>query len=161
MDGMAAMTRRRISTVALTLGVMAGTGAGAGQALAADVTLTLTGVQARGGQLLVGLQTRDQFLRHQSAYGERIAAPTAGVHTLTFHDVAPGAYSVSVLHDLDGDGKMRMADGHPAEGWTMLNAASLRSAPTFDQVSFTVSATSDARLDAAMHYPGGDAPPGL
>ena len=33
-------------------------------------------MQARGGQLLVGLQTRDQFLRHQSAYGERIAAPT-------------------------------------------------------------------------------------
>ena len=126
----------------------------AAPAMAGDVNLTLTGVQARGGDLLAALQTRDQFMQHAGAYGERIATPPAGTVRVTFHDVAPGDYSLSVLHDEDGDHDMKMgADGRPEEGWAMLNGQALRGRPTFDQVKFTVSASGDVNLTVPMDYP--------
>lgn len=145
------MTRFRLSPLAI-LAAAALTSAAA-PALAADVTLTLDGVQARGGRLLVALQTRDQFLKHEGAYGEIIADPAAGTRTVVFRDVAPGEYSVSVLHDVDGDGTMKVNGVMPAEGWTMLNAETLRAAPQFDQVDFTVPASGSVNLKAAMIYP--------
>ena len=126
----------------------------AGSALAGDVTVTITGVEARGGTLLAALQTPAQFLKHEGAYGEAIAAPAAGVQTVTFHGVAPGAYSLSVLHDVDGDRDMKTtADGRPAEGWAMLHGETLRAMPTFDQVSFTVPESGAVTLSVAMDYP--------
>ena len=125
----------------------------AAPALAGDVTLTLEGVQARGGKLLVGLQTRDQFLKPAGDHGEIIEGPRAGTHTVVPRNVPAGDYSVSVLHDADGDGQMKMQGGMPAEGWTMLNAQSLRAAPTFDQVDFTVPATGAVSVKASMIYP--------
>ncbi|MDQ1155051.1 DUF2141 domain-containing protein [Brevundimonas sp. SORGH_AS_0993] len=126
---------------------------GGGAALAGDVTITVTGVQARGGDLLVGLQTASQFLKHEGSYGQIIAAPTAGTHVVTLRDVAPGDYSVSVLHDVDGDRQMKMANGRPAEGWAMVNGAALRAAPRFDRVKFTVPAAGVAAVSVAMQYP--------
>lgn len=145
------MTRLRLSPLPVL--VAAALTASAAPALAADVTLTLDGVQARGGRLLVALQTRDQFLKQEGAYGEIIADPAAGTRTVVFRDVAPGDYSVSVLHDADGDGRMKMNGVMPAEGWTMLNAESLRAAPQFDQVDFTAPAAGAVSLRASMIYP--------
>lgn len=145
------MNRYRLSPLAVL--ATAALTAAAAPALAADVTLTLEGVQARGGRLLVGLQTRDQFLKQQGAYGEIIADPTAGTRTVVFRDVAPGDYSLSVLHDADGDGQMKMNGVMPAEGWTMLNAETLRAAPQFDQVDFAVPASGPIALKASMIYP--------
>lgn len=125
----------------------------AGSALAGDVTITITGVQARGGDLLTALQTQDQFMQHEGAYGERIQNPSAGTQTVTLHGVAPGDYSVSVLHDTDGDRRMKMVNGRPAEGWAMLHGETLRAVPTFDQVKFTVPATGDVNLTVGMDYP--------
>ena len=125
----------------------------AAPAFAGDVTVTLTGVQARGGQLLAALQTRDQFLQPAGAYGDIVRNPTAGTITVTFRGVAPGDYSLSVLHDADNDGQMKMEGGMPAEGWAMVNGAALRAAPTWDQVKFTVPASGDSRLTVPMIYP--------
>jgi uncharacterized protein (DUF2141 family) len=124
----------------------------AAPAMAGDVTITLTGVQARGGQLLTALQTQGQFLQHAGAYGEVIQNPAAGTLTVTFHDVRPGDYSLSVLHDVDGDGEMKMEGGMPAEGWAMVHGDALRAAPTWDQVKFTVPVTGDSRLTVPMQY---------
>ena len=125
----------------------------AGSALAGDVTVTLTGVQARGGELLVGLQTRNQFMKHEGVYGERISDPAAGTRTFTLHDVAPSDYSITALHDADGNKDMTMANGRPGEGWGMLHGETLRAVPTFDQVKFTVPASGDLALTVAMEYP--------
>lgn len=145
------MNRFRLSPLAVLAATAVTTAAV--PALAADVTLTLDGVQARGGRLLVGLQTRGQFLKQEGAYGEIIANPAAGARTVVFRDVAPGDYSVSVLHDADGDGQMKMTGVMPAEGWTMLNAETLRAAPQFEQVDFAVPATGGVNLKASMIYP--------
>lgn len=124
----------------------------AAPAMAGDVTVTLTGVEARGGVLLAALQTQDQFMQPAGAYGERISDPATGTLHLTFHNVAPGDYALMVLHDEDGDGQMKMNGYMPAEGWAMLNAEALRAAPTFDQVKFTVAA-SGADISVPMSYP--------
>lgn len=145
------MTRFRLSPLVPVAALLAV--ATAAPALAADVTLTLDGVQARGGRLLAALQTRDQFLKHEGAYGEIIADPAAGTRTIVFRNVAPGEYSVSVLHDEDDDGRMKMNGVMPAEGWTMLNAGTLQALPQFDQVGFTVPATGAVSLKASMLYP--------
>ena len=137
----------------LLLALAAAAVAGAAPAFAGDVTVTVTGVQARGGDLLVGLQTRDQFLKHEGVYGERVSNPPAGTRTFTLHDVAPGDYSITALHDADGNKDMTMANGRPGEGWGMLHGETLRAVPTFDQVKFTVPASGDLALTVAMEYP--------
>lgn len=125
----------------------------AGSALAGDVTITVTGVQARGGDLLVGLQTSAQFMKHEGDYGEIIKAPQAGSRAVTLRGVAPGEYSVSVLHDSNGDQQMALSNNRPAEGWAMYRGETLRAVPTFDQVKFTVPASGDANVSVAMQYP--------
>ena len=124
----------------------------AAPAVAEDVTVTLTGVEARGGVLLAALQTEGQFMQAAGAYGERIVDPAAGVVRVTFRNVAPGDYALMVLHDEDGDGRMTMDGSMPAEGWAMVNGDSLRAAPTFDDVKFSVPAAGVA-LTVPMAYP--------
>lgn len=130
-----------VAALSLTAPVMAG-----------DVTVTLTGVQARGGALLASLQNQGQFMQPAGAYGDRVVDPTAGTVRVTFHNVAAGDYALMVLHDEDGDSQMKMDGYMPAEGWAMVNGEALRAAPTFDQVKFTVAA-SGAALSVPMSYP--------
>jgi uncharacterized protein (DUF2141 family) len=124
----------------------------AAPAFAGDVTVTLTGVQARGGVLLAALQTQGQFMQPAGAYGERVVDPASGAVRVTFRNVAPGDYALMVLHDADSDGQMAMNGSMPAEGWAMVNGDTLRSTPTFDQVKFSVPA-SGADLSVPMSYP--------
>ena len=97
----------------------------------------------------------DWFLKQAGDHGEIIKAPTAGTRVVTLKDVPPGDYSVSVLHDMNGDQQMALANGMPAEGWAMFRGETLRAAPTFDQVKFTVPASGDAQVSVAMQYPAG------
>lgn len=126
----------------------------ASPAQAETVTLTLTNVEARGGTILASLQTREQFLKPAGTYGAKAEAK-AGTIVLTFNDVAPGSYSVTVMHDADNDRQMKMgSDNMPAEGWAMHRGGELMGPPTFEAVSFTVGAAPVA-LTEAMIYPRG------
>ena len=124
-------------------------------ASAAPVTLTIEEVEARGGTLLVGLQTEDQFLKTAGIAGQLIPSPSSGTHTVSL-DVPAGRYSVSVLHDVNDDQDMAVnASGMPEEGWTMYNAEQLRGAPTFELVGFDVDETG-TDLTLHMIYPTAD-----
>lgn len=124
----------------------------AGAALAADVTVTLTGVSAQGGQILVSLQTQDQFMKPAGAAGAYGPAE-AGTQVFTVKDVAPGDYAVMVMHDADSDWSMDQgADGKPSEGWGMSGNAPAGGRPTFDTVKFTVPA-SGGEVSVGMIYP--------
>lgn len=136
-----------------TLMILAASAAllGAGAAQAGDVTVTLTGVQARGGQLLVALQTRDQY-RQEAGFADILANPAGGTVTLTFRDVPAGDYALSVLHDENGDHQMQASEiGIPMEGWAASRGAELRSDPTFDMVKVSVPAEG-ATLTEPMFY---------
>jgi uncharacterized protein (DUF2141 family) len=124
----------------------------AGAASAAPLTVTVDGIEARGGKLYVGVQTEEQFMKEDGVAGEILDAPEAGSKTLSF-DLPEGRYAVSVWHDFNGNGAFDVDDqGMPADGWTSPNAASLRAAPTFEQSSVTVAADGTA-LQMDMIYP--------
>jgi len=121
-------------------------------ASAGTLTLTVDGVEARGGTLYVGVQTEEQFMEWDGIEGESIAEPTAGSHTVTF-DLPAGDYSVSVWHDQNDDGDFGLSEsGMPAEGWAMLNGTKLRGAPTFEAVKINVT-DAGASASETVIYP--------
>ncbi|MCE3288779.1 MAG: hypothetical protein K0R83_791 [Caulobacter sp.] len=120
----------------------------AGSALAADVAVTLTGVKAEGGTMLVSLQSKDQFMKPVGAAGA-MGPATAGTMNLTVEDVAPGEYAVMVMHDADSNWTMTMKDGKPAEGWGHSGAAGGK---TFEAMKVTVP-EAGAAVTVALDYP--------
>ena len=106
----------------------------AGSAFAADVAVTLTGVNADGGTMLVSRQSKDQFMKPVGAAGT-MAPATAGTMNLTVEDVPPGEYAVMVMHDADSNWTMTSKDGKRAEGWGHSGAAGAR---TFEAMKITV-----------------------
>lgn len=130
----------------------------AGAATAGDVTVELKGVQARGGTVYAALQSRGEFMQPKSTYGVKAESPKAGVLRLTIPNVKPGDYALSVLHDQDGNGQMKLSPQFiPEEGWAMTNGDNLTAQPTFDLVKVSVPATGST-VTANMHYYDGKVP---
>jgi uncharacterized protein (DUF2141 family) len=130
--------------------ILALTAAAAAQA--GTIDLTLNGVQPKGGKILVTVQSRDQYMQRAQTSGAIVDGSASGQLKVALPDVPAGDYAISVLHDVDGNFNMnRAADGKPTEGWSTVNAASLRAKPTFDQVKVSVSG--DAVVTETMIYP--------
>jgi len=126
--------------------------AGAAPAFAGDLTVTLTGVQDKGGQMLVSLQTRDQFMKPAGANGAYGAA-VAGTQAFTVRNVEPGDYAVMVMHDADSDWQMAYGpDRKPTEGWAMSGKPDPARKPTFDEIKVTVPAAGGV-VTLPMIYP--------
>jgi uncharacterized protein (DUF2141 family) len=124
----------------------------AGEALAGDVTVHVHGVQARHGELLLALQSRDQFMQHAMTAGDYARDPKGGEQTFVLHNVPAGEYAISVLHDENGDHQMTFdSRGWPAEGWAISRFGGGHK-PTFEEASVTVPA-SGATFDLEMRYP--------
>jgi uncharacterized protein (DUF2141 family) len=130
------MSTVKIATGALAAWLMAQA------AHAGEVRVTLTGVEARGGQILAQLQTEGQFLGAEAAHRAGQPAPSQpGSVTFVFPDVAPGVYAFTAMHDANGDYKMQtLPSGMPAEGWAMSNGRALQGPATFAVVRFEVGA---------------------
>ena len=121
-------------------------------AMAAPLTVKLSGVEDRDATLYVGVQTEEQFMKWDGIAGEKLEDPSAGSHTVTF-DVPEGEYSVSVWHDLNNNGEFDMSDmGMPAEGWAISNGSGLRAEPTFDEVKVVVG-PDGAEITETVQYP--------
>lgn len=124
----------------------------AAPALAAPLTVTLNGVEDRGATLYIGVQTEAQFMKNEAVAGEKIDNAAAGTHTVSF-DLPEGDYSVSVWHDLNGNGEFDRAEsGMPNEGWAMSNGSGLRGEPSFSDVSVSVDGDG-ARVTETVRYP--------
>lgn len=117
-------------------------------AFAGDVAVTLTGVKAEGGAMLVSLQSKDQFMKPVGAKGA-IGPATAGTMNLTVEDVPPGDYAVMVMHDADSNWTMTMKDGKPAEGWGNSGGSG---GQTFDAVKITVPEAGTS-VTVPLNYP--------
>lgn len=138
----------RVRVLAAACGLIA---LSAGAAQAGDVTVTLEGIQARGGVVYVSLQTEDQFMQ-PAGFGQRIESPAAGPLTVVFENVPAGRYAFSAFHDENGDMTMQASEiGIPTEGWAMTNGEALRGPPTFDVVAVDIGAEG-ATLTETMHY---------
>jgi uncharacterized protein (DUF2141 family) len=125
----------------------------AAPAFAEDVTVKLLGVEARGGRLMAALYTKEDYQKKPAFTAMAQAPDKKGDVVITFKNVIPGTYSMSVMHDEDSDGKMKArADGMPIEGWAVVNGDFLRAAPTFEDTKFEVVAGKPASITEMMHY---------
>ena len=124
----------------------------AAPAAAGDVTVTLKGVEPRGGEVSAVLNTAATFMRGTD-YVASVPGDTPGDVVLTFRDVAPGEYALMVMHDANGNGRFDMGpSGMPDEGFAFSNKGQpLMGMPTFEGLKFTVG-TDDVTLVEPMTY---------
>ncbi len=121
-------------------------------ALAAPLSVTVDGVEDRGGKLYIGVQTEAEFMKPAGIAGTVLPAPTAGTHTVTF-DIPAGDYAISVWHDENDDYVFDLDEnGMPADGWSMVNGEALTGVPTFEVVKVTLTEDGTSAA-AAMIYP--------
>ena len=110
-------------------------------AQAADITVTVTGMETTNGQVGCALfNSPIGFLQNASAI-MGIMVPVQGTQaTCTFPEQPPGTYAIAVFHDANGNG---VADtnvlGLPKEQWGLshLNGPLFR-APRFADAAFAV-----------------------
>jgi uncharacterized protein (DUF2141 family) len=117
----------------------------------ADVTVTLTGVEARGGHILASLAGPNTFMRGQPEHGVK-ADVVAGTVTLTFKDVPAGDWALMVMHDENENDQFDMNGYMPAEGYAFSNLTGpLMGMPTF--AAHKIAVSGDAAITAPMIYP--------
>ena len=134
--------------------------ASATAAAAGDVTVTLTGVQDRGGVIVASFDTRENFMTGRD-HRARVENDAAGNVVLTFRDVAPGDYALAVMHDANRDGQFTMSPmGMPEEGWAFSNGDQpMMGPPSFEAHKITVPAEG-LSLTERMQYMDASAMPG-
>ncbi|UOM34949.1 DUF2141 domain-containing protein [Acuticoccus sp. I52.16.1] len=119
-------------------------------AMAADVTITVDGIQPGTGNILVALQTEDDFLTSGGAYSVVVPAE-ADTMTTVLEGVEPGFYAVAVVHDENGDGTFTLGDDAPSEAWGV--SGSPISEPSFDNAKIEVSDGAENAATVTISYP--------
>lgn len=113
----------------------------AGLAMAADLQVQVSTIKVQQGQVLVGVfKSTDTFLKQPlQKLGVKADGATARV---TFKDLDPGDYAVSVHHDVNDNAKMdRNFVGIPSEPYGFSNdAMGTMGPPSFDQAKFKLTA---------------------
>jgi uncharacterized protein (DUF2141 family) len=134
--------RRRLGWCRVALAALA-LFAAAPAALAATLTVTITGVHSDKGDVVVGLfntpnhfPNGDYSLRHL-----KVPASTAPI-VVVFNHLPPGTYAVGCYHDEDLLGHFKTNwFGYPLDGYALSNGVrAVISRPTFAAASFAVTA---------------------
>lgn len=121
-------------------------------AQSADVTVTLTGLEPRGGKILASLAGPDTFMRGAPEHNVEVAADGSATVTLTFRGVPAGEWALMAMHDEDGDGEFDMNGYMPAEGYAFSNQRGpMMAMPTFGAHKVVVAP--GAVITAEMIYP--------
>lgn len=140
----------RHAALGLTLALSAFAGSAVAQSV--DVTVTLTGIEARGGQILASLAGPNTFLRGEPEHSVTAPGDVAGTVTLTFKNVAPGDWALMVMHDENTNGEFDMNGYMPAEGYAFSNQKGpLMGPPSF--AAHKVAVAAGATITAPMVYP--------
>ncbi len=113
----------------------------AGQASAARIAVTITGLKNSTGGVYVGLYaTPSKFLNGtQVDVMKKVRASTAPI-TVVFDDLRPGTYAVGAYHDENNNDHLDTNFlGLPTEGYALSNGVrAVIAKPTFQQAAFTV-----------------------
>lgn len=103
-----------------------------------NVTVTVSGVVANGGPVLVALQDSASFAQAAAKYSTTVT-PTGRTVTATIRGVAPGRYAAAVVQDTNQDGTLTLGETGPTEPFGFSGAAQ-KGAPKFQPASFQVNA---------------------
>ena len=95
--------------------------------------------------------TEDSFPdEHYKKYYRKLTAKIAnGASTVTFENLPVGRYVVNILHDEDGDGKIKKGIILPKEGIGFSNFQSLKitNRPTFKKAAFDLDSQKSIEVD--------------
>ena len=106
-----------------------------------DVRVTVTNIPGAKGNLLVGLYDSSRsFLRRPHPNSPKIRVTSRSSITATIRDVEPGTYAVSVIQDLNGNGRLdKSTFGMPTEPLAFSVIRKIpRGKPRFDACAFEV-----------------------
>jgi uncharacterized protein (DUF2141 family) len=121
-------------------------------AVAADVTVTVTGVRNDHGRVRVALCQKASFL-HPHCPWQGNAPAVQGDTTVVVKNVPQGIYAAQAFHDEDSNGTLeRSFLGLPKEGMGFSNNAPMRfGPPRFNTASFQVT-EKGAEITFALKY---------
>ncbi len=123
---------------------------------AATLDITITGFKNNAGSTLVYLHKQSSSFPFpaspEDAVSIRTEKITAQSAQLTFNNLKPGRYAVSIIHDENGDGKLQSNFiGIPEEGVGVSNNVHGHfGPPSYDDASFTLK--DHKHLKIKMHY---------
>jgi uncharacterized protein (DUF2141 family) len=106
-------------------------------AVAADLTITITGLRSADGTVRVAVfDNATDFPRGQEVAGEVVKAEPEV--TVDIDGLKPGRYAVAIHHDENGNGRMDSSlIGLPQEGYAFSNDAMVfLGPPPFSEASF-------------------------
>jgi uncharacterized protein (DUF2141 family) len=103
------------------------------------VTVTVEGVRANGGPVLVALQSESEFGKSAGTYTTKVK-PTGTSVTATVPGVPAGRYAAAVVQDTDKDGSFTIGATGPTEPYGFSGTAQ-NGPPAFGPAAFDVAAT--------------------
>jgi uncharacterized protein (DUF2141 family) len=114
----------------------------AGNAAAADLTVTVSDVRVQTGQLKIAVVGSAEGWDGKAEPVAVDAARPAGAEAVfRFTDLAPGSYAVQVMHDENDNGKLDTNFvGMPIEGYGFSNNPHVMRKPTWDEARFELGA---------------------
>ena len=113
----------------------------AGEASAARIVVTITGLKSNEGGVYVGLYaTPSKFLNGAQVDVMKKVRASTGPITVAFDNLPAGTYAVGAYHDENyNDHLDTNLLGLPTEGYALSNGVrAVTSKPTFQQAAFTV-----------------------
>jgi uncharacterized protein (DUF2141 family) len=132
-------------------------------ASASELVVVIKGVDSPDGELqveLYGVEQRATFpyadrgvVAERRVRAETLPAPDRQA-TVTFGDLAPGSYAVSVIHDANDNGDIDLnMFGIPTEGYGFSNGArATLGPPSFDAAAVRVGATVPTRIEITLSH---------
>lgn len=120
----------------LPLAILAALSGPAAAAETASLTVTVTGISAKGGTLMVSAIDQQSFAPGSKPLAARQLPATAGEMTVRFDAIPAGEIGVRVLQDLNGNGKMDYAMGvFPSEPYGFSNNPVIKMGPpSWDEI---------------------------
>lgn len=111
-----------------------------GPAIAADLTVSLSGTRSADGQVRLMLFDREDGFRKEDKARAVLPLPAAaGAFEGVFRHLPPGRYAVVAYHDENGDGKLNLRFGmFPKEGYGLSNNPAIVGPPRFKDAAFDV-----------------------
>ena len=126
----------------------------AGEASAARIIVTVTGLKSAAGGVYIGLYaTPSKFLNGTQVDVMKKVRASTGPITVVFDNLAPGTYAVGTYHDENNNDHLDTDFiGLPTEGYALSNGVrAVMSKPTFQQAAFTIGNT-DTPISLHIRY---------
>jgi len=117
------------------------------------LTVTIMNIKNNNGDILVGLYDKAAgFPRH--ALDGKVVKVTDNKMKVSFNDIKPGNYAVSVLHDENQNKDMDQGKlGIPKEGYGFSNdAKGVMGPPSFKKARIAVASAKDTDITIKMKY---------